>query len=160
MAKNPHLVTPPKRLGDRIRRTGGPSPEQAILRALNAAEDLMDEYQGWAVDDLTRLWQAFEASVDGTPSTAQILQMFEIAHGIRGEGGSFGFPLVSVVSDSLCKLLEGKKSITRPEQEVVKVHILAMRAVFRQKLSGPQPKLEGELRQLLTLLRDRMERKP
>ncbi len=109
MAKNPHLVTPPNRLGDRIRRTGGPTPEQAILRALNAAEDLMDEYQGWAVDDLTKLWQAFEASVDGAPSTAQILQMFEIAHGIRGEGGSFGFPLVSVISDSLCKLLEGKR---------------------------------------------------
>jgi hypothetical protein len=159
MAKNPHLVTPPNRLGDRIRRTGGPTPEQAILRALNAAEDLMDEYQGWAVDDLTKLWQAFEASVDGAPSTAQILQMFEIAHGIRGEGGSFGFPLVSVISDSLCKLLEGKKSITRPEQEVVKVHILAMRAVFRQKLAESQPKLEGELRQLLTLLRYRMERR-
>jgi len=159
MADNRHIVNPPNRLGDRVRRTGGPTPEQAILRALNAAEDLMEEYQGWAVDDLTKLWQAFEASVGGTPSTAQILQMFEIAHGIRGEGGSFGFPLVSVISDSLCKLLEGKKSISRPEQEVIKVHILAMRAVFRQNLSGTQPKMEGELRQLLTLLRDRMERR-
>ncbi len=159
MADNRHIVNPPNRLGDRVRRTGGPTPEQAILRALNAAEDLMEEYQGWAVDDLTKLWQAFEASVDGTPSPAQILQMFEIAHGIRGEGGSFGFPLVSVISDSLCKLLEGKKSISRPEQEVIKVHILAMRAVFRQNLNGTQPKMEGELRQLLTLLRDRMERR-
>lgn len=159
MADNKHIVNPPNRLGDRIPRTGGPTPEQAILRALNAAEDLMDEYQGWAVDDLTKLWQAFELSVDGIPSTTQILQMFEIAHGIRGEGGSFGFPLVSVISDSLCKLLEGKKSTTVPEQEVIKVHILAMRAVFRQDLRGSQPKMEGELRQLLTLLRDRMERR-
>lgn len=159
MADNRHIVNPPNRLGDRVRRTGGPTPEQAILRALNAAEDLMEEYQGWAVDDLTKLWQAFEDSVGGSPSTAQILQIFEIAHGIRGEGGSFGFPLVSVISDSLCKLVEGKKTITRPEQEVVKVHILAMRAVFRQNLHGTQPKMEGELRQLLTLLRDRMERR-
>lgn len=159
MADNRHIVNPPNRLGDRIRRTGGPTPEQAILRALNAAEDLMDEYQGWAVDDLTKLWQAFEESVEGTPSSAQILQMFEIAHGIRGEGGSFGFPLVSVISDSLCKLLEGKKDLSFPEQEVVKVHILAMRAVFRQNLAGSQPKLEGELRQLLTLLRDRIDRR-
>lgn len=159
MADNQHIVNPPNRLGDRIRRTGGPTPEQAVLRALNAAEDLMDEYQGWAVDDLTKLLQAFKQSVDGTPSAAQILQMFEIAHGIRGEGGSFGFPLVSVISDSLCKLLEGKKALSAPEQEVVKVHILAMRAVFRQNLHGSQPKMEGELRQLLTLLRDRMERR-
>ena len=159
MADNQHIFNPPNRLANRIPRTGGPTPEQAILRALNAAEDLMDEYQGWAVDDLTKLWQAFQASVDGTPSTSQTLQMFEIAHGIRGEGGSFGFPLVSVISDSLCKFLEGKKGISGAEQEVVKVHILAMRAVFRQKLNGSQPKMEGEIRQLLTLLRDRMARK-
>lgn len=159
MANNDHLVNPPNRLANRVRRSGGPTPEQAILRALNAAEDLMDEYQGWAVDDLTKLWQAFQDSVDKKPNPAQLLQMFEIAHGIRGEGGSFGFPLVSVIADSLCKFLEGKKKITRSEQEVVKVHILAMRAVFRQNLSGSQPKMEGELRQLLTLLRDRMAKK-
>lgn len=159
MAENPNIVRPPNRLASKVKRSGGPTPEQAILRALNAAEDLMDEYQGWAVDDLTKLWQTFQKSTGKGLNGAQILQMFEIAHGIRGEGGSFGFPLVTVISDSLCKFLEGKKTMSAPEQEVVKVHILAMRAVFRQKLSGPQPKMEGELRQLLTLLRDRMSQK-
>lgn len=159
MAENPKIVRPPNELAKKVKRTGGPTPEQAILRALNAAEDLMDEYQGWAIDDLTKLWQTFEKTSGKGLNGDQISQMFEIAHGIRGEGGSFGFPLVTVISDSLCKFLEGRKSMSASEQEVVKVHILAMRAVFRQQLSGSQPKLEGELRQLLTLLRDRMSQR-
>ena len=82
--------------------------------------------------------------------------MLEIAHGIRGEGGSFGFQLISTIGDSLCKFLEGKRKLTAAGSEVVKVHILAMRAVFRQELKGPQPAMERDLRQLLALLRQRV----
>ncbi len=153
------FITPPRLMANKVKKTGGPSAEQAIMRALNAASDLMNSYQGWAVDDLTRLWRTFQAAPRGTHSPEDIAQMFEIAHGIRGEGGSFGFPLISMIGDSLCKLMEGKTRLTLPELEIVKVHILAMRAVFNQHLKGPQPKLEGELRQLLTLLRDRADRR-
>ncbi|MBO6519960.1 MAG: hypothetical protein JJ900_03625 [Rhodospirillales bacterium] len=155
MADRAQKFEPPNRLSRKIRKKGGPSPEQAILRALNAAEDLIDSYQGWAVDDLTALWKAYEESRHGT-SPRDILKMFEIAHGIRGEGGSFGFQLISTIGDSLCKFLEGRKKLSAGESEVVKVHILAMRAVFKQDLKGPQPAIERELRQLLALLRERM----
>lgn len=156
MPDDKHLIQPPNRLSGKVRKSGGPSPEKAILRALNAAEDLMDGYQGWAVDDLTRLWKAYEASQRTRQSAPQIREMFEIAHGVRGEGGSFGFPVVSVIADSLCKFIETKSRLSRGELEVIKVHIMAMRAVFRQGLKGPQPGLERELKQLLALLRDRM----
>jgi len=155
MADRAQKFQPPNPLGRKIRKTGGPSPEQAILRALNAAEDLIDNYQGWAVDDLTALWKAYEESRGGG-SPRQIQKMFEIAHSIRGEGGSFGFQLISTIGDSLCKFLEDRKKLSGAESEVVKVHILAMRAVFKQELKGPQPAMERELRQLLALLRERM----
>ncbi len=156
MADKSHFENPPQRLSSKVRKTGGPTPEQAILRALNAAEDLMDSYQGWAVDDLTSLWQAFEVSTSASDDAENITRMYDLTHDIRGEGGSFGFPLISIIGDSLCKFIEGKKSLKRTELEVVKVHILAMRAVFRQELKGAQPGLERELRQLLTLLRERI----
>ena len=65
MAERPENIQPPNRLSRKIRKKGGPSAEQAILRALNAAEDLIDNYQGWAVDDLTQLWKAYEESRNG-----------------------------------------------------------------------------------------------
>lgn len=147
---------PPKRLSSKVSKSGGPTPEQAILRALNAAEDLMDNYQGWAVDDLTRLWKAYEGSRSASTDPEKIAEMFEIAHGVRGEGGSFGYQLISTAGDSLCKFLEGRTTLSPSELEVVKVHILAMRAVFRQKLEGPQTTFDRDLKQLLALLRKRM----
>ncbi len=155
MADRAQKFEPPSRLSRKVRKTGGPSPEQAILRALNAAEDLIDNYQGWAVDDLTALWKAYQESQKAA-SPRDIQKMFEIAHAIRGEGGSFGFQLISTIGDSLCKFLEGRKKLGAGASEVVKVHILAMRAVFKQDLKGPQPAIERELRQLLALLRERM----
>lgn len=156
MADRPQKFQPPDRLRRKVKKTGGPTPEKAILRALNAAEDLIDGYQGWAVDDLAALWKTYEETRSARGNTGQILKMFEIAHGIRGEGGSFGFPLISTIGDSLCKFLEDRKKLGAQESEVVKVHILAMRAVFRQDLKGPQPGMERDLRQLLALLRERM----
>lgn len=156
MADKPEKIFPPNRLSEKVRKTGGPPPEKAILRALNAAEDLIDSYQGWAVDDLAELWKAYEDTRSASGNPKQILKMFEIAHGIRGEGGSFGFQLISTIGDLLCKFLEGKRKLTAAGSEVVKVHILAMRAVFRQELKGPQPAMERDLRQLLALLRQRV----
>lgn len=156
MADRSPFVQPPNPLRNKVRRTGGPSPQAAILRALNAAEDLMDTYQGWAVDDLAKLWKAFEDTQLASGQGVRLAEMFDITHAIRGEGGSFGFPLVSVVADSLCKFIEPRSRLGRPELEIVKVHILAMRAVFKQGLKGSQPGLERELRQLLALLRDRI----
>lgn len=156
MAKKAEKIIPPRRLAEKVRKSGGPSPEKAILRALNAAEDLIDSYQGWAVDDLTELWKTFNESTSSKDAEKQIERMFEIAHGIRGEGGSFDFPLISIIGDSLCKFLEGRKKMSATDKEAIKVHILAMRAVFRQGLKGEQPGMERDLRQLLALLRDRL----
>lgn len=60
MADTPQKFDPPNRLSKKVSKTSGPTPEKAILRALNAAEDLIDSYQGWAVDDLAALWKAYE----------------------------------------------------------------------------------------------------
>ncbi len=123
MAEQAKVIQPPRPLRNKVKRTGGPSPEQAIMRALNAAEDLIENYQGWAVDDLTKLWQAFVDMPAAKEAPKRVANMFEIAHGIRGEGGTFGFPLISAVADSLCKFLEERRALTARHLEVVKVHI-------------------------------------
>ena len=148
---------PPRHLSDRVPRSGGPSPEAAILAALNAAEDLIEGYQGWAVDDLEDLWRAFQDASDEAAGPEDIRQMFDIAHEIRGQGGTFGFPLITAISDSLCKFLDHRRSLGVRAGEVVRVHILAMKAVFRQELEGGQGPLNRELPTLLAQLRDRAD---
>jgi len=148
---------PPRHLSDRVPKSGGPTPESAILAALNSAEELIEGYQGWAVDDLEDLWRAFQDAADKKAGPADIRQMFDIAHEIRGQGGTFGFPLITAISDSLCKYLDQRKEMAARAGEVVRVHILAMKAVFRQELKGDQGALGRELPKLLAHLRDRAD---
>jgi len=150
------IIRPRRHISQKVPKSGGPSPEQAILRALDAAEDLIDSYQGWAVDDLADLWQRFRAVEHYEATPEEIIEMFNVAHEIRGHGGSFGFDLISHISDSLCKFLDDRKTLKAAEYEVIKVHILAMKAVFKQGLKGGQPELSGQLVTLLQALRSRV----
>ena len=138
-------------------RPGGPSMERAILQAVNAAEDLIGQYQCWAVDDLEKLWQAFlETSQKGRADPERLQELYDLTHEARGQGGSFGFPLISVVGDSLCKYLDGRTRLKAKDLDVIKVHIMAMKAIFRQELKGQQGGLTKELHMLLGLFREKV----
>jgi hypothetical protein len=150
------MIDPERRIAAKVRKTGGLPPDVAIMRALNAAEDLVESYQGWAVDDLEALWLRFqEASKKDPDHTLDRDGMYDMAHEIRGQGGSFGFPLITVIADSLCKLIEDAKRIQPHHLDIIRVHILAMKAVFRQGMKGDKPELAGELTALLQALRER-----
>lgn len=128
--------------------------EQAILKAVNAADDLIGQYQGWAVDDLETLWQSFvETSRTGRADPVRLKELYDMTHEARGQGGSFGFPLISVVGDSLCKYLDGLPRLKTRDLDVIRVHIMAMKAIFRQGLKGHQGELSKELQVLLNAFR-------
>lgn len=157
MTRERNLHFPPRHISQKVPKRGGPSPGDAIRRALKLADDLFGDYQGWAVDDLERLWQQFLAGEAGHAGHEAVRRMFDMAHEIRGQGGSFGFPLITLIADSLGKFLERRTALTAHEAEVVKIHILAMKAVFRQQLKGPQAALADDLAPLLAELRARAE---
>jgi hypothetical protein len=160
MADKTEIIRPTRHISKKVPKTGGPTPDVAILRALNAAEDLMEQYQGWAVDDLSKLWMQFQELAQEESrelAAGEILDMFNVSHEIRGQGGSFGFPLITVIGDSLCKFLEDRKQLSLVELEVIRVHILAMKAVFRQELRGPQTPLRRDLDELLQMLRTKVD---
>ncbi|MEQ8506751.1 MAG: hypothetical protein RIB80_15620 [Rhodospirillales bacterium] len=147
------FLKPQKHLSQKVRR-GGPSMEQAILKAVNAADDLIGQYQGWAVDDLETLWQSFvETSRTGRADPVRLKELYDMTHEARGQGGSFGFPLISVVGDSLCKYLDGLPRLKTRDLDVIRVHIMAMKAIFRQGLKGHQGELSKELQVLLNAFR-------
>lgn len=155
MTKNKPATIKPKRfLGDKVPKTGGPSPAQAIAKALSLSNKLIDSYQGWAVDDLQALWAEYEALTPrDKDAQVHVRKLYDLSHEIRGQGGSFGYPLISVLGDSLCKYIEHRKMLGQKNLDVVKLHILAMKAVFRQELKGDQGALQAQLTELLSILR-------
>ena len=55
------------------------------------------------------------------------------------------------------KFLDKKDTLSKKELGVVRIHILSLKAVFRQKLKGSQGKLAGTIRELLIALRAKVD---
>lgn len=149
-------IQPSRFLGDKVPNTGGPSPEQAITQALSLGNELIESYQGWAIDDLQKLWEEYK-SVTPMDEQPEILirNLYDMSHEVRGHGGTFGFPLISLFADSLCKYLDSQNSLNQRVLDIIKLHILAMKAIFRQDLKGDQLELTDNMGELLQTLRSR-----
>lgn len=87
---------------------------EALARAEAALAALSDAYLAWADADLAKLRAAME------PFRPEAL--FAVAHDIKGQAGTFGFPLVTELAHRLCRALEGP---AEPQRVALLVEVLA-----------------------------------
>jgi hypothetical protein len=109
-----------------------PGEEDPVARAEKALAALSSEFEPWMESECARLDKARLAVVqDGfTKSTKEAL--FHAAHDIKGEAATFGFPLVAVAANSLCRLIEYTPDATRIPIKLMDQHVDAVRAIFRE----------------------------
>ena len=103
-----------------------------MARAEAALAELSSEFAGWMDSECDRLEAARQdVKRDGfTQKTHDIL--FRAAHDIKGEAGTFGFPAVVGVAESLCRLIEHTPDMQRIPLALVDQHVDAIRAVVRE----------------------------
>jgi chemotaxis protein histidine kinase CheA len=116
-----------------------------VRRAQDAVAELSADYQNWALADLAKAEQALsEARADPAAAQPALQRLYGVAHDMKGQGGSFGFPLVTHVAQSLCRLLVGPGSSARhvalPAEEatfgLVEVHLKALRLILEKSVRG------------------------
>ena len=103
-----------------------------MARAEAALAELSSEFSGWMDSECDRLEAARQdVKRDGfTQKTHDML--FRAAHDIKGEAGTFGFPAVAGVAESLCRLIEHTPDMQRIPLALVDQHVDAIRAVVRE----------------------------
>lgn len=108
---------------------------EALQRAERAVTSLAKDYLDWAAEDATRLEAALRAAEAQDADRAGALhQLFMLAHDMKGQGGTFGYPLVSRIGDSLCRLIE--RAGGEANLQVVAAHVEAIRAVLANRVEG------------------------
>jgi hypothetical protein len=82
--------------------------ETAIsVAALSAPtpESLIADYEAWSLRSLCDMRTAFSQAQTQPEGLADALRrIFESAHDLKGQGTSFGYPLITRIGQSLCKL--------------------------------------------------------
>jgi len=62
--------------------------------------------------------------------------LFKIAHNAKGQGATFGYPLITDIGEHLCRYIERVPEIQSDEMAVIREHIQAMDTVLKEKLTG------------------------
>lgn len=94
-----------------------------------------DGFEDWALADIV----AASEKIDNKKIEAKkrIRDVFRVAHDIKGQGTTFGYPSVTEIAAILCDFMrEGKITMSPKQVQVIKLHLGAIRLVLDQKLKG------------------------
>ena len=138
--KEVQYITPPNDLKKKQKLAGVTSTIDAGW--LEAAERSMVsakiDYLEAVNEDLARLQAAYEAALKDRANREQRIQeLYAIVQTVKGQGTSFGYPLISAVGQQLARFIEDcSEKLTDAQMEGVKVHVEALRLIMQQKMEG------------------------
>jgi len=107
----------------------------SIAKAENAVLLMKDDFLEWIREDLERMEAALtRAKQDGAARNTHIETLFAASHDMKGQGGTFGYPLISRIGHSLCTMLErdGKEA----NLKIASAHVEAIRGIILRNVTG------------------------
>lgn len=101
-------------------------------------ETFSEDFMDWTAEYVGQLEQLYKAAselpVEKRKATFNKISM--IAHELRGQGGVFGYPLISNIAESLFDLTHQMLDRSDDSLQLVKEHLDTLKAVMREKIRG------------------------
>ncbi len=123
---------------------------EMLIEADQGLAEMSKDYIDYAREDAKRLGAACDKLESSGGAKEAIETAYWIAHQMKGQGGTFGYPLITAVGASLCNILDGRESLDAVQIEAVRLHIEAMLLVVSRPLRGDDPEgaamMEGLLK--------------
>ena len=132
------FIEPPDQLGSKVSYGPGGVDAATLDQAEAAIAALRGEFVRWMRGDLEKMRILFDAAT-AMPAEGRGRTMRSVhgcAHDMRGQGGSFGFPLVTEIAATLCRFLETRTVFGSAELDAVDRQIEALRKVVDSDLDG------------------------
>lgn len=132
------VIKPPDTLSAKVTK-GGPGAVDlaAIERAESVIAGMADSYLDWVEDDLVKIAKAQAELKAHKDDPAEYMdRVFQIAHDMKGQGGSFGYDLMTILGNDLCRFIEGKEKVSGVDLEVIDLYIGTMQVVISKRISG------------------------
>ncbi|OXE36450.1 MAG: Hpt domain-containing protein [Phenylobacterium zucineum] len=106
----------------------------AIAKAEAALQSLSSNFAQWLNDEVVKLDGA-RLRVKTEGQTAEAMEFLYLrCHDLKGLGTTYGFPLISRFSSSLCKLIDDKQKRVNAPINLIDAHIDAIKAAVRNEI--------------------------
>lgn len=132
----------PNRLGAKAGigpRDPVPILPDAVLEAAEAEiQSRAGDYATWIVGEVEEMARRIDQlGADSRHVAGLVAEINRSAHEMRGQGGIFGYPLITHIAKSLYEATSGGlKAVTPSEQLLFKAHVDAIKAVMHGRISG------------------------
>lgn len=132
----------PKGLKKKLSTGMGGADEPAFDPSLlQAAEEkiaaMESDYTDWVADSIEELVQAHHRAIEEIEDApAHLATIHRVALELRGQGGIFGYPLMTQFGKSLYDATHASTAITPQLLDLVNAHIDLIKVVMNQKIKG------------------------
>lgn len=107
----------------------------AVAKAEAALKSLSGQFAQWLQDEIGKL-EAARAAIRAEGFNAETgARLYTHAHDLKGLGGTYGFPIVTRLCGSLCKLIEDPAQRPAVPLALVDAHIDAVKAAVRDNIT-------------------------
>ncbi len=132
------VINPPNNLKQKVGTGGAGAVDlEALERAEQVIAGMTDNYLEWVAEDLKKIDEAYAKLAAATGDRKKEMEaVFHISHDIKGQGGSFGYDLMTAIANELCRLIEKAEKIGDAEVEAVKLHIASLKLVIGEDMKG------------------------
>ena len=114
-----------------------------VERAEAVVEQVKASYDGRLESELEELLDEFETMQ--AEGRLDLDQLHDRVHEIRGEAGTFGYPLVSEIGRLLCELLAPMDQVGEAEKQAIETHLRAIQTVVTRKVKGTGPDVAKQI---------------
>ena len=132
------VILPPNKLKKAVQKVkSGTTVEfDPVARAEAALAELAEDFTQWMELECVRLDRARHAVKASGFNQGTREALFLAIHDIKGQATTFGFPQVTPVADSLCRLIEHTPDMRRIPMGLVDQHVDAVRAITHKNTRG------------------------
>ena len=109
---------------------------KALEKAEKVVEKIQEEYSDWADEDLVAFEEVLGRlkSDDEQEQQAALKALYTLSLDMKGQGGSFGFRMMSEVAARLNDFVAPRDTLSKLDVEVVEAHISALHALYRENV--------------------------
>jgi hypothetical protein len=132
--QNPsQTIRPALKLG----RLGALDPA-AIAKAEAALQSLASNFSQWLDDEIRKLDASRQQIAEAGATPECMEHLYLRAHDLKGLGATYGYPLVTRIAGSLCRLIDNEDRRAAAPMGLIDAHIEAIKSAVRDELKSDE----------------------